>query len=86
LNIIPVVSVEELNKLNNNQDSHVKLFEKIIFVIDLKRTGFTKNLRDMDQPHIRSTRPYPNYRLQEFLKNSSIDFYNGKKYYGKRYT
>jgi len=69
-----------------NQDSHVKLFEKIIFEIELKRSGFCKNLKAIDQPIIRSSRPYPNYRLQEFLKNSAIDFYNGKKYYGKRYS
>jgi len=69
-----------------NQDSHVKLFEKIIFEMELKRSGFTKNLRDMDIPHIHSSRPYVNFRLLEFLKNSSLDFYNGKKYYGKRYS
>jgi len=68
-----------------DQDSHVKLFEKIIFVIDLKRSGFTDNLKDMDYTPRFSSRPYPNYRLLEYLKNDEVDFYKGDRPYRKRY-
>jgi len=59
-----------------NQDSHVKLFEKIIFVIDLKRTGFSKNLRyyDYNYGYIHSEKHQINYRLLEYLKNDKINF------------
>jgi len=61
-----------------NQDSHVKLFEKIIFEIELRRSGFCKNLRHFDTKIQPSENTHKNFRLQEFLKNSSIDFYKGK--------
>jgi len=68
-----------------NQDSHVKLFEKIIFEIELKRSGFCKNLKYFEDYHEPSANTRVNFRLKEFLQNSAIEFYNGEKPYKKRY-
>jgi len=68
-----------------DQDSHVKLFDKLIFVIDLKRSGFIDNMKKMDLQLRLSSRPFINYRLLEYLKNDEIDFYKGSKPYKKRY-
>jgi len=68
-----------------DQDSHVKLFDKLIFVIDLKRSGFLDNIKYIDIPLRLSSRPFKNYRLMEYLKNDEVDFYKGSKSYRKRY-
>jgi len=62
-----------------NQDSHVKLFEKIIFSIELKRSGFTKNMRYFENHHEPSQKRPVNYRLLEYLKNDELDFESRRK-------
>jgi len=64
-----------------NQDSHVKLFEKIIFEIELKRSGFTKRLRyfDYDYDIQHSLKRPINYRLLEYLKNDRVNFERRRK-------
>jgi len=63
-----------------NQDSHVKLFDLLIFSIELRRSGFIKNLKDVDNiSHNYSTCYKRNYRLLEYLKNDEIDFERRRK-------
>jgi len=61
-----------------NQDSHVKLFEKLIFAIELKRSGFCNDLRYFENEYEPSFKRPTNYRLIEYLKNKELDFYKGK--------
>jgi len=69
----------------NKFDSHVILFEKWILNTAMRKSKFvTKDIifSDFDR---RSSRPFKNYRLLEYLKNDEIDFYKGNRPYKKRY-
>lgn len=68
-----------------NQDNHVILFEKWILNTSIRMSEFPIMdivFYDVDR---RSTRPFKNYRLMEYLKNDEVDFYKGNKPYKKRY-
>jgi len=68
----------------NKFDSHVVLFEKWILDTSMRMTGFVIKESVVDIV-IRSTRPFKNRRLLQFLYNDEVDFYKGNKPYKKRY-